>query len=205
MELKGLAALTARLQGMAARAKKTDVVSIGFFEGATYPNGQSVPTVAAIQEFGAIINIPARTATIYRSIDKNGRFNKQGRFVKRAKSNFASDHAVAGHSVTIPSRPYFRGMVARDSPTWGASMAVILDGNGYDADKTLGAMGLIIEGQLRASIIALVAPPLAASTIARRLARYSGKSRKPPASTIAKPLIDTGLMLSRVASEVGAP
>lgn len=160
MELKGLRALTARLQGMAARANKQDVVAVGFLGNSSYPDGTPTATVAAIQEFG---------------------------------------------TASIPSRPFFRNMVAKDSPTWGASMHAVLSANGYDVEKTLGGMGLLLEGQLRASIVALTDPPLAPATIAARLRRGRGKSRKPPSKTIEKPLIDTGHMLASIGSTVEKP
>ncbi|WP_237482612.1 hypothetical protein [Lichenibacterium dinghuense] len=40
------------LQGMADRLSKAKTVDVGFLEGATYPDGTSVPTVAALNEFG---------------------------------------------------------------------------------------------------------------------------------------------------------
>lgn len=41
------------LAGMAKKIAKAKTVQVGFLSGATYPNGTSVPMVAAIQEFGA--------------------------------------------------------------------------------------------------------------------------------------------------------
>lgn len=40
------------MSDLAAKLKKGEV-KVGFLEAATYPNGANVPTVAAIQEFGA--------------------------------------------------------------------------------------------------------------------------------------------------------
>jgi hypothetical protein len=45
--------LTSRLQQMAENAGEGGTLRVGFLEGATYPDGTSVPMVAAIQEFGA--------------------------------------------------------------------------------------------------------------------------------------------------------
>lgn len=45
-----MAAFLARIMGNASKATSVDV---GFLEGATYPDGTSVPMVAAVQEFGA--------------------------------------------------------------------------------------------------------------------------------------------------------
>lgn len=41
------------LRKLAAKITKPGTLRVGFLEGATYPNGTSVPMVAAINEFGA--------------------------------------------------------------------------------------------------------------------------------------------------------
>ena len=53
---KGGDRLQAILKDMAAKLGEGSAVRVGFLEGSTYPDGTSVPMVAAIQEFGA----PAR-------------------------------------------------------------------------------------------------------------------------------------------------
>jgi phage virion morphogenesis protein len=59
---------------------------------------------------GGAIQMPERTTTIYRSTrDLN---NGRSRFVKKSKSDFATDHKVAAHTVTIPGRPYLGMSVA---------------------------------------------------------------------------------------------
>jgi hypothetical protein len=45
--------LTSRLQEMAENLGNGGTVRVGFLENSTYPDGTSVPMVAAIQEFGA--------------------------------------------------------------------------------------------------------------------------------------------------------
>ena len=50
--IKGGDVLRARLRGIAAKASKSPSVSIGFLPGATYPDGTSVPMVAAANEYG---------------------------------------------------------------------------------------------------------------------------------------------------------
>ena len=53
--------LGAALQGMANRLSDASSVDVGFLEGSTYPDGTSVPMVAAIQEYGAPrVGIPPR-------------------------------------------------------------------------------------------------------------------------------------------------
>lgn len=58
---KGGDALRKYLADIAQRTGDGEVLRVGFLEGATYPDGTSVPMVAAIQNFGApAANIPPR-------------------------------------------------------------------------------------------------------------------------------------------------
>lgn len=141
----GGAKLEAKLKEIAAMASRAGVLRVGFLEGATYPDGTSVATVAAIQEFGA----PA-----------------------------------AG----IPSRPFFRNMIAEKSPEWGASLGRVAVSTGYDMDKTLALMGEGIGSQLQRSILEFEGEPLAPATIA--------------AKGFDKQLIDTGHMVNSVGYQV---
>lgn len=52
-EIKGGDKLEAALAEIAKNVTKAAKVDIGFLENSTYPDGTSVPMVAAIQEFGA--------------------------------------------------------------------------------------------------------------------------------------------------------
>ncbi len=59
--ISGGGKLEAALRDMASKVSRAASVDVGFLEGATYPNGVSVPMVAAIQEYGAPSrNIPPR-------------------------------------------------------------------------------------------------------------------------------------------------
>jgi hypothetical protein len=118
---------------------------VGFKEDAAYPDGTSVPLVAAFNEYG----VPAR------------------------------------HQ---PPRPFFRRMIKAKQGEWPKAMADLLKANNYNVKLVLGLTGVVIEGQLRQSIIDLVDPPLSPYTIARK--------------GFDKPLIDTKLMLNSVTHEV---
>jgi hypothetical protein len=97
-----------------------------------------------------------------------------------------NEYGVPSHNQ--PPRPFFRNMIAAKEHEWAPALGMALKANDYDVDKSLDLIGTGIEGQLRASIIELVSPPLAPSTIARK-----GKS---------KPLIDTGHMLNSVDHDI---
>lgn len=59
--LKGGDKLADVLKTIGAKASKAKSVQVGFLENSTYPDGTSVPMVAAIQEFGAPkVGIPPR-------------------------------------------------------------------------------------------------------------------------------------------------
>ena len=85
-------------------------------------------------------------------------------------------------------RPFFRQMIAKESPTWPGKMAKLAKATNYDADKVLTLMGEDIKGALQKSINDLHSPPLKESTVERK--------------GFAKPLIDTSHMLNSIAYEV---
>lgn len=87
-----------------------------------------------------------------------------------------------------PPRPFFRQMIAAESPTWAYKMAKLAKATNYDGPRVLALMGEDITGALKESINNLTAPPLAASTVA--------------AKGFAKPLIDTSHMLNSTGYEV---
>ena len=91
----------------------------------------------------------------------------------------------------IPSRPFFRDMIAANAPQWPNAIATLLKANNFDAKKTLMQTGEAIAGQLRESITTFVGVSLAPRTIARK------KSTKQ--------LVDTGVMLQSVDFEVKTP
>ncbi len=84
----------------------------------------------------------------------------------------------------VPPRPFFRNMIAEHKDEWPAAIVGLLKDTGYDVELTLDLIGAGIAGQLRQSIVDLVTPPLAPSTVARK--------------SSAKPLVDSGHMLASV-------
>ena len=87
-----------------------------------------------------------------------------------------------------PPRPFFRRMIAEESPTWAGKMAKLAKATNYDGARVLGMMGEDIQGALKQSINDFQTPALAPSTIANK--------------GFAKPLIDTGHMISSITYEV---
>ena len=91
-------------------------------------------------------------------------------------------------SVGQPARPFFRQMIAAESPTWPDKMAKLAKGTDYDGPRVLALMGEDIKGALQQSINDFTTPALAESTI--------------EAKGFAKPLIDSSHMLNSIAIEV---
>lgn len=178
--------LQEHLASIAANLSKGENLTVGFLEGATYPDGTPVPMVAAVQEFGGSINIPERTQELEFKQNKNG--DVGNKFVKKGKGNFVQTVTIPAHTITIPSRPYFRNMITAKSPTWGDDFSKILKENDYDGNKSLELMGEKIKGQLQESIRDTNEPINAQST-------YRKKG-------FDNPLIDSGHMLNSVDYEV---
>lgn len=83
---------------------------------------------------------------------------------------------------TAPPRPFFRTMIAKESPTWGPKMAKLAQATHNDGAKVLAIMGADIEGALKQSINDFSDPPNAQSTIDQK--------------GFDKPLIDKGIMVN---------
>jgi hypothetical protein len=181
--IKGGEKASAFLTKLEAQLANPPTIKVGFLDGSTYPNGRSVAANAALQEFGGTITRSAHEQTIFRKVSATG-FLKKGKFVKASQSNFATKHAVAASSITIPPRPFFRNMINKNQSDWGPMMSTLLRDKKYDLKKAAGSMGQVIKGQLQASIISTNSPPNSPSTIRRKGS--------------AAPLIDTGFMISRV-------
>lgn len=84
-------------------------VDIGIQSGEMSEDGETdMATIAAVHEFGAVIHRDAGTVTNYRKIKKDGSFAKNGRFVKKKSSNFATTASRKAHDIYIPQRSFLR-------------------------------------------------------------------------------------------------
>ena len=89
---------------------------------------------------------------------------------------------------TQPARPFFRRMIAAESPSWGKKMAGLAKSTNFNGPQVLGMMGEDISGALKQSINDFATPALAQSTV--------------DAKGFAKPLIDTGHMINSITYKV---
>ena len=92
---------------------------------------------------------------------------------------------------TAPVRSFFRDMIAKCSPRWGAAIAANLRATNFDGDVTLQRMGVGIQDQLTRSIVDFTTPGNAPYTIQQK--------------GFDKPLIDTGVMQRSVGFDIQNP
>lgn len=115
----------------------------------------------------------------------------------------AAVHELGSAAQGIPPRPFFRPTGDAQAAEWAstaktAARAVM---RGQLAPAALfEAVALKAEGDVRATITKLQTPALARETVAARKRKLA--KGKAPASTIEKPLVDSGLMLATLTSQV---
>lgn len=165
---------------------KVSEVTIGVHEG-EFNKGDSIAEYAAANEFGANINIAARSQQQYRSINKSGNFNKKGRFVRKEKSNFASWATIGASTINIPERSFMRssfdenlGAIQQD--IYKQHDLVVRGKKGIR--QALATIGVLHQRRIKAKISSNIAPANAPST----------KRQKKSSKT----LIDTGAMRNSI-------
>lgn len=124
-----------------------------------------------------------------------------------------------GGNFPAPPRPFFRNMIAKESPTWPKKMAALAKATDYDGAKVLALMGEDIKGALQQSLNDIVEPALSKTTLMLRSIYGNSHSEirardvlaaqelvaegnKGAEGTQAKPLIWTGHMLNSISYEV---
>jgi hypothetical protein len=164
-------------------------LNVGFLENSIHP-GSDIPTaqIAFWQEFGAIVDNEARQQSVYRNIDKEGNFKRNGKFAKKNAANFETTHSVGASKTIIPARPFFRTAIELNQQKWvDMAKKMLADGN-YDTGSILSKIGSVIKNDIQDSIRTFNSPPNAPSTIAKK--------------GFDNPLIETGFMLNSVDFEI---
>lgn len=148
-------------------------IKAGIQGGKTKDGTADIVTVAAVQEFGAMIFQHPGEVTVYRKVKKDGSFANMGRLI------------------LIPERSFIRATFDEKSDEIGehAEAAVTAIINGTDVSKALTLTGQYIEGEIKRKIGSGPFTPNSPATI-----------RKKKSS---KPLIDTGHMRQSVRYEIG--
>jgi hypothetical protein len=103
-----------------------------------------------------------------------------------------------GHRA-IPPRPFMRQTIAEQRAAWQASLKAgsrhVMTG-ALSVDQLLGQFGMAVAGEIATTISRITHPPLSPRTIAARQAK-----KKTPGVSV-KPLVDTGLLIQSVSSQV---
>lgn len=183
LKLKGT--LSSKLRGIADKLGSGKVLKVGFLNNETYPDGTSLPYVAAIQEFGATVSIPAHSKEMYFNQNRDGSVGNK--FVKRSKSNFAQTASVGAYTVFIPPRPFMRNAIDKNGSEWGDVFKKAIKQTG-SIDQALVILGEKVKESIQDSIRTFADPPNAKSTIKKK--------------GFDAPLRDTGTLLQHVAYEV---
>ncbi len=149
-------------------------IKAGIQGGKTKDGTADIVTVAAVQEFGAMIFQHPGEVTVYRKVKKDG-----------------STHRSMGRLILIPERSFIRATFDEKYDEIGehAEAAVTAIINGTDVSKALTLTGQYIEGEIKRKIGSGPFTPNSPATI-----------RKKKSS---KPLIDTGHMRQSVRYEIG--
>lgn len=104
----------------------------------------------------------------------------------------------------IPPRPFMRPTVTEKQVDWAKTTADLTRAaaQGKIAPKNvMSGLALAAEGHVRATITQISTPPLADATVRARKRRLADGGKGAQAS-IAKPLVDTGVLLATLTSEV---
>lgn len=174
--MKGGDKLQAKLADIAAKSATATRVNVGFLEGATYPDGTSVPMVAAIQEFGAPkAGIPPRPYFRNMVAAKKGTWPKAVADLMKANDyDTAKTLGQVGEGI--------KGQLEQS----------IVD----TTEPPLSPVTLMLR-KMRAEDTSLVVTGATVGEAARRVAEGEGTS-----GVSTKPLVDTGVLLNRVGYEV---
>jgi hypothetical protein len=104
----------------------------------------------------------------------------------------------------IPPRPFMRSTVTEKQGEWAKTMGELTRAaaNGkIDPKNITELLAMSAGGHVRATITKLADPPLKQGTIDARKRRLANGGARAKAS-IAKPLVDTGIMLNTLSCEV---
>lgn len=101
-----------------------------------------------------------------------------------------------------PPRPFMRIAISNNNVRWAKTSAKVTKDilSGSNVITSFNLLGVVVQEDVKKSIVDLTAPKLAQSTIDARKSRVA--SGRKISSTIEKPLIDTGYMLATLTSEV---
>lgn len=115
---------------------------------------------------------------------------------------FVQEHGSTKRS--IPPRPFMRPTATEKRSEWAKTVGQLTKAAAQGKiapENVMQGLTLAAEGHVRATITKISAPPLAESTVEARKRRKANGGKGAQAS-IAKPLVDTGILLNTLTSEV---
>lgn len=178
--------------------KRNDyIVKVGWFENSKYSDGTPIGGIAAVQNYGAVINHPGGT---HYFPGKDGKIH----YVSNEKGGNLPK--TAPHTIVIPPTHFMEKAIGENKETWKelsaqAWQAVFL-GNETE-DNAMKKLGMAVEGAIAKTITEINQPPLKQSTKDKRLSKYKNKKiKKGAVSGIDKRLISTGEMLNALSHSV---
>ena len=161
-------------------------VQAGWFEGSKYDAETPIAEIAALQNYGGQIT---QVVT-----DK-----------QRAFLHFMGIHlknSTRELNIVIPARPFMDNAKARVQGQEGKNILMQEMLRVFEGRQTMkiacDRLGLWLQGIIQEEIIKIQTPPLSKLTIENRKNRYKSTTKKTNAKTLAKPLVDTGVMLASV-------
>lgn len=181
-----------------ALTKKYDEfrVQAGWFEQSKYSNGASIGGIAAVQNYGAVINNPGGQPFFK---------DKDGNVVYASKSSpYAYRMAkTKPHTIVIPPTHFMENCQKKNAEKWRTAFlqawGSVFSGEA-PPEKVLEMVAMLIESDI-AQAIKDVDLPLSPATIKTRQDRYKNK-KIPAESGIGKRLVDTGQMINSVSHKV---
>lgn len=161
-------------------------LEVGWFEESKYDDGTPIGGIAAVQNYGAVIN---------QNVTEKQR-NYLHYFDIHIRKETNTIHIV------IPPTHFMENCVRNNKDKWRqlckeAWLSVLL-GN-ITHDKAMESIGLAIEGDISKAIAEVNTPPLKESTLKQKRSKYKDKKTT---GSLTKRLVNTGLMLDSVSHKV---
>lgn len=162
------------------------ILQAGWFEESKYSNGAPMGGVAAVQNYGAVINqnITEKQRKFFMAI---------GIFLKKTTTTL---------HIVIPATHFWENCQKENKEKWkkliqDAWKSVLL-GN-IEPDKAMEMVAAAIEGDIVKAIVAVNGPPLSKLTLAGKNRPYKDQKTT---GNLSKRLINTGQMLEAVSHKV---
>ena len=178
-------------------------VQAGWFENARYSDDTPIAYIAAIQNYGCIIDHPGGTPYYVNATTGLAQFvsnnSVTGQYLRKRGL------VTKSHWITIPPRPFMDNARARVEGEEGKEklfeeLLRVFEGK-QTMLQAMNRMGLWLQGVIQEEIRNLTIPALKRSTVRNREKRYTSKKKK-TSITPNKPLVDTGIMLATVQNKV---